>query len=41
MVQMVGLAAFIIVAACMALIALGMLAFGIAADNMERMEDEG
>lgn len=39
MVQMVGLAAFIIVAACMALIALGMLAFGIAVDIMERMED--
>lgn len=39
MVQMVGLVAFIIVAACMALIALGMLAFGIAADIMERMED--
>lgn len=39
MVQMVGLAAFIIVAACMALIVLGMLAFGIAADIMERMED--
>ena len=39
MVQMVGLAAFIIVAACMALIALGMLAFGIVADIMERMED--
>ena len=34
MVQMVGLAAFIIVAACMALIDLGMLAFGIAADIM-------
>ena len=39
MVQMVGLAAFIIVAACMALIDLGMVAFGIAADIMERMED--
>ena len=39
MVQMVGLAAFIIVAACMELIALGMLAFGIAVDIMERMED--
>lgn len=39
MMQMVGLAAFIIVAACMALIALGMLVFGIATDIMERMED--
>lgn len=39
MVQMVGVAAFIIIAACLGLIALGMLAFDIAIDIMERMED--
>lgn len=39
MVQMVGLILFIIAALCMALIAFGMLAFGIAVDIMERMEN--
>lgn len=39
MLRMVGLILFIIAALCMALIALGMLALGIAVDIMERMED--
>lgn len=39
MVQMVVLILFIIAELCMALIAFGMLDFGIAVDIMERMEN--